>query len=314
MATTSTRRDFAKGLGAVALAGAASCGGEPPAPEQTTAPPLKIVDPHVHVWVNDPKYPWPKENKNPPGEDATAEMLLELMKAHGVSHTVIVHPMHYRWDCRYVGDVLKKYPKEFQGVCRVNPEATDAADELTKWTEEWGFKGVRLSPSVSEAGDWIKNTELMDPIWSKAQALKVPMLILTKTARLPDVQKYVERYGDLDVVIDHMGDCKPTDPPAELEKLLTLAQFPRVYVKISHTWSISSEPYPHRDTWPQVKTVLDTFGRERTMWGTDWPVSKRKIDYGKTLELVRDEMDFLTDEDKEWVLSKTIERLWPFPV
>ena len=221
--------------------------------------------------------------------------------------------MHYRWDCRYVGDVMKKYPKEFQGVCRVNPEATDAADELTKWTEEWGFKGVRLSPSASEAGDWITNTDLMDPIWSKAQALRVPMLLLTKASRLPDAQKYIEKYGDLDVVIDHMADCKPTDSSSELDKLLALAQFPRVYVKISHTWSISSEPYPHRDTWAQVKTVLDTFGRERTMWGTDWPVSKSKIDYGKTLELVRDEMDFLTGEDKEWLLSKTIERLWPFP-
>ena len=312
MSITFTRRDFAKGLGAAALAGTASCGGEAPAP-QPAAPPLKIVDPHVHVWVNDPKYPWPEENKNPPKEDATAEMLLDLMKAHGVANTVIVHPMHYRWDCRYVGDVMKKYPKEFQGVCRVNPEATDAADELTKWVEEWGYKGVRLSPSPSEAGDWITNTDLMDPIWSKAQALNVPMLLLTKTSRLPDAQKYIEKYGDLDVVIDHMADCKPTDPPTELEKLLTLAQFPRVYVKISHTWSISSEPYPHRDTWPQVRTVLDTFGRERAMWGTDWPVSKSKIDYGKTLELVRDEMDFLTNEDKEWLLSKTIERLWPFP-
>ena len=311
MATTLTRRDFARGLGAAALAGAAGCGGEGPAPEQA-GPPLKIVDPHVHVWVNDPKYPWPEENKNPPKEDATAETLLGLMKAHGVSNTVIVHPMHYRWDCRYVGDAMKKYPKEFQGVCRVNPEATDAADELTKWTEEWGFKGVRLSPSASEAGDWITNTDLMDPIWSKAQALKVPMLLLTKASRLPDAQKYIEKYGDLDVVIDHMADCKPTDPSSDLDKLLTLAKFPRVYVKISHTWSISSEPYPHRDTWAQVKTVLDTFGRERTMWGTDWPVSKSKIDYGKTLELVRDEMDFLTGEDKEWLLSKTIERLWPF--
>ena len=311
-----TRRDFAKGLGATALA-AAGCGVEAPTPEQApekaALTPLKIIDPHVHVWVNDPKYPWPEENKNPPKQDATAEMLLELMQAHGVAHTVIVHPIHYRWDCRYVGDVMKKYPKEFQGVCRVNPQATDASDELKKWTEEWGFKGVRLSPSTSEAGDWINNGDLMHPIWSRAQELKVPMLILTRAARLPDVQKYIEEYSDLDVVIDHMAGCKPTDPPSELEKLLTLAQFPRVYVKISHTWSISSEPYPHRDTWPQVKTVLDTFGRERTMWGTDWPVSKSKIDYGKTLEQVRDEMAFLTDEDKEWVLSKTIERLWPFP-
>ncbi len=111
---------------------------------------FRVIDPHVHVWVNDAKYPWPEENTNPPAEDALAETLLELMETNGVAHTVIVHPMHYRWDCRYVGDVMKRYPDKFQGVCRVNPEAADAADELRKWTEEWGFKGVRLSPSVNE--------------------------------------------------------------------------------------------------------------------------------------------------------------------
>ncbi len=308
-----TRRDLVKGIAGAAAALAAGCQSEAPAPEEATSEPsLKIVDPHVHVWVNDPKYPWPEENKNPPKEDATAETLLALMEAHGVSNTVIVHPMHYRWDCRYVGDVVKKYPKKFQGVCRVNPEAADAANELSKWTEEWGFKGVRLSPSASAAGDWITNGELMDPIWSRAEQLKVPMLLLTKTSRLPDARKYIEKYPDLDVVIDHMADCRPADPSEELDKLLMLAKFPRVYCKISHTWSISAEAYPYRDTWDQVKKVYDAFGPQRTMWGTDWPVSKPKIEYVKTLELVRDEMDFFNDDDKQWILSKTIERLWPF--
>ena len=34
--------------------------------------------------------------------------------------------------------------------------------------------------------------------------------------------------------------------------------------------------------------------------------------YAKALAMVRDEMKFLNDEDKSWMLSKTIERVWPF--
>jgi predicted TIM-barrel fold metal-dependent hydrolase len=49
------------------------------------------------------------------------------------------------------------------------------------------------------------------------------------------------------------------------------------------------------------------------MWGTDWPVSLRHAKYGETLSVVRDEMKFLNDEDKRWMLSKTVERVWPFP-
>ena len=312
MPTTWSRRDLAK-LSAAALMAGTGCRSESAASEAVPAPaPPRIIDPHVHVWVNDPQYPWPAENKNPPKDDYTPEMLLALMEQHGVSHTVIVHPMHYRWDCRYVGDTLKKYPDKFRGVCRVNPEAPTAADDLTKWTEEYGFHGVRLSPSENQSGDWIENRSLMDPIWKRAEELEVPMCILTRPSRLPAIAELAERHPELDVVIDHMADC----PPKDLEQrklLLDLARFPRTYVKISHTWSISEEgEYPWRDTWDLVKSVRDAFGPQRIMWGTDWPVSLSKTDYGSTLRVVKDEMDFFSDEEKSRILAKSIERLWPF--
>jgi predicted TIM-barrel fold metal-dependent hydrolase len=314
-----SRRDFAK-LGAAGLTAAAGCqSGQvesatdaqvEPATDSSGAG-LKIIDPHVHVWVNDPRYPWPAENTNPPKEDYTPEMLLALMEQHGVAHTVIVHPMHYRWDCRFVGDTLKKYPDKFRGVCRVNPEAADAADALTKWTEEWGFHGVRLSPSANASGDWIENAALMDPIWKRAAELRVPMCILTRPARLPAIAALAARYPELDVVIDHMADCPPADL-AQRQLLLDLARLPRTHVKISHTWSISEQEYPWRDTWDLVKSVHGAFGAERIMWGTDWPVSLSKTDYGSTLRLITDAMDFFSDADKSWILSKSVERLWPF--
>ena len=82
----------------------------------------RIVDPHVHVWVNDPAYPWAKEATGAPKEDATPDMLLDLMKANGVARTVLVQFIGYRWDNRYAASVLKKYPQYFRGVARVNPE------------------------------------------------------------------------------------------------------------------------------------------------------------------------------------------------
>src|SRR5512135_3381697 len=78
-----------------------------------------ILDPHVHVWKKDPRYPWAKETTKPPERDATPEMLLELMRANGVAKTVIIQVIHYRYDNSYVADVLKQYPQYFQGVCRV---------------------------------------------------------------------------------------------------------------------------------------------------------------------------------------------------
>jgi predicted TIM-barrel fold metal-dependent hydrolase len=48
------------------------------------------------------------------------------------------------------------------------------------------------------------------------------------------------------------------------------------------------------------------------MWGTDWPVVNRHSSYSQALAVVRDEMNFLNDKDREWIMSKTIERVWPF--
>ncbi len=59
-------------------------------------PQYRIIDPHVHVWVNDPRYPWAKQTTAPPNRDATPEMLLALMKANDVARTVLVQVIYYR--------------------------------------------------------------------------------------------------------------------------------------------------------------------------------------------------------------------------
>jgi predicted TIM-barrel fold metal-dependent hydrolase len=274
-------------------------------------PAMRIIDPHVHVWKKDPSYPWAPETTKPPAEDALPETLLGLMKANGVSHTVIIQVIHYRWDNRYARDAIRQHKGKFLGVCRVNPESPGAPDDLTRLVKEEGFRGVRISPAGNASGDWIGGP-LMPPLWRRTQELKVPMTVLTATSRLPQVARLIEQFPDLDVVIDHMADCRP-DQPAEQKKLLDLARFPRVYVKISHTWSLSKQPYPYQDTHEQVHKLYDAFGPQRLMWGTDWPLVEGYCGYARALALVRDEMKFLNDEDKRWMLAKTIERVWPFP-
>ena len=269
-----------------------------------------IVDPHTHVWINDPKFPWPIENENPPKEDRTAEMLLELMSAHGVDKTVLVQVIHYRWDNSYAAQAAQRFPDKFMAVGRINPEDPDAPDHLSMWTEDYGVHGVRLSPAVEGTGDWFAGS-LMPPIFTRAQKLGVPLLLLTRPPRLLDLIPLLESHGDLDVVIDHMADVHPDDVKGRAT-LLDLARFPRVYVKISHTWSISKEEYPWRDTHGLVEDVYQAFGPERIMWGTDWPVCLGNAEYDQTLSVVRDAMKFISPADLEWVLGKTALKLWSF--
>jgi predicted TIM-barrel fold metal-dependent hydrolase len=48
------------------------------------------------------------------------------------------------------------------------------------------------------------------------------------------------------------------------------------------------------------------------MWATDWPVIENShAQYAQSLTLFREEIPFFNAEDKSWILSKTIERVWP---
>jgi len=268
----------------------------------------RIVDSHVHVWKHDPAFPF-AQGARVPERDATPETLLDLMKANGVSRTVIIQVIHYRYDNSYLAGVLKRYPGMFQGVARVDPLDAGAPDQLSRLTEQ-GFRGVRLSPSGDASGDWFHGP-LMPPLWKRCQDLKVPMTVLAPIGRMPEVGLLLEKLPDLTVVIDHMADC-PVDRPAELEKLIALERYPNVFVKISHTWSISRQPYPWLDAQEHVKRLYHAFGPQRLMWATDWPIVEDRSTYARALTVVRDEMKFFNAEDLRWVLSGTVERIWKF--
>ncbi len=268
----------------------------------------RIIDPHVHVWKHDSAFPF-AEGAHPPERDAAPETLLGLMKANGVARTVIIQVIHYKYDNSYLASVLKQYPGLFQGVCRVDPLDPAAPEHLSRLTAQ-GFRGVRLSPAGNAGGDWFRGP-LMPPLWKRCQELKVPMTVLAPITRMPEVAVLIEKLPDLTVVIDHMADC-PIDQPAELEKLIALKRYPKVFVKISHTWSISRQPYPWLDAQEYVKRLYAAFGPQRLMWATDWPIVEGLSTYERALSVVRDEMKFLSAEDKNWMMNKTIERVWPF--
>ncbi|MDQ7988941.1 MAG: amidohydrolase family protein [Candidatus Dactylopiibacterium sp.] len=297
------RRHFLQAAAVGAIAAPLGC-----ATPGAARPPL-LIDSHVHVWKRDPAFPFSPDRK-PPTTDATAETLLDLMAAHGVARTVLIQMIHYKWDNRYLADVLRRYPDRFLGVCRVNPEDPAAPDTLSALVERDGFRGVRISPYASAEYDWIAGP-LMPPLWRRCSELKIPMTVLTEAPRLPQLVPLIERNPELTVVIDHMADVKP-DRPDECAALFALARFPRVFVKVSHLWSISSQTYPYADSMALFKQLCDRFGPERLMWGTDWPVSLPHQPYGRIVELYRDHLDFLSPAERRQILSGTVQRVWPF--
>ena len=94
----------------------------------------RIIDPHVHVWKHDPEVSRSLPAQMCPIGTPRRKRCSDLMKANGVSKTVIIQVIHYSYDNRYLADVLKQYPGTFQGVCRVDPLDPAAPDHLSQLT------------------------------------------------------------------------------------------------------------------------------------------------------------------------------------
>jgi len=72
-----------------------------------------------------------------------------------------------------------------------------------------------------------------------------------------------------------------------------------------------NDPYPFRDLQPFIKRIFDTYGPRRLLWGSD--LSRLKCSYRECLDQFRVSLDFLSEEDKEWILGKTLAAVlnWP---
>ena len=130
----------------------------------------------------------------------------------------------------------------------------------------------------------------------------------------PAIEPIVARYPGVKVVLDHIGGA-PTDEGDDaplLGNVLKFAQYPNTYVKFTPQGHKSQEDYPFKDTHGAFQKIYDAFGPQRLMWGTDFPHVIRDLGYGRALDLFREHMDFLSAEDKEWLLGKTALSVWNF--
>ena len=271
-----------------------------------------IIDTHLHVWSDDfSRYPF--SDGRTTDQLGTVELLNQTMDEAGVDKAVIVQPIHYLYDNRYVAACVRRFPDKFAAVGLLDRTAPDVADQLERLVKEEGFCGLRLHlAKPDDPSEWAAPDQ--DATWKRAESLGACMQVYGPASHLPAVEPIIRRFPKVTVVLDHIGGA-PIDenPPYPLlNNVLRLAECPNVYVKFTPKGHKSKLPYPFEDTFATYRRIFDVFGPERVMWGTDFPGVLRNIGYLPALDLFRTHLDFLTLEDKEWLFSKTALKVWPF--
>ena len=117
------------------------------------------------------------------------------------------------------------------------------------------------------------------------------------------------------LVIDHLGLQQPFHPPppaepwADLPKVLALAGQPNIRMKISGACTLSHEPFPYNDIWDPVLKIIDAFGLDRCMWGTDWTRATELLTYQQGVEPFR-VTGRLSDSDRAALMGGTLQSVY----
>jgi predicted TIM-barrel fold metal-dependent hydrolase len=86
-----------------------------------------------------------------------------------------------------------------------------------------------------------------------------------------------------------------------------------VLLKVGAFYALDQKKAPCTDLGPLIRTVVQAFGAMRCMWESDGPFQVAEgHTYQARIDLVRQNLTFLTDDDRDWLLRKTAERFY-FP-
>jgi predicted TIM-barrel fold metal-dependent hydrolase len=159
---------------------------------------------------------------------------------------------------------------------------------------------------------WL-NAPYNHPLWKKAEEIGAVFNVFLAPAQLPQLEDMVRRYPKVKIVIDHLGrpDILPGAPWVENDYLLKLARYPNVWVKFTELYSASkTKQYPYKDVHPFGQMVYDKFGPRRLLFGTGMVGATRRIPLADELRLIREDIPFFADSDKEWILGRNAEAIW----
>jgi predicted TIM-barrel fold metal-dependent hydrolase len=260
------RRTFMAGVLAAATA---------PAARSVAAAEPDWIDAHTHVFTRN--LPMAIDARYRPDYDATWETLLALAQQNGVGRAVILQPSFLGFDNAYLFATLRAQPGRFRGVPWLSPSVTITADD---WEElaKIGVRGLRLPIFGLPTPQWSYYIDMM----AEARKRDWPIHLYVESKRLPAIMPMLLDAG-LKVVIPHYGMFDRTLGPARdpgFKVLLDSAKTRRVWVVMSGAYRVGPER-----ARPATPMLLDAFGADRLMWGSDWPHTDTDLDRVTTYPL-----------------------------
>ncbi len=261
---------------------------------------MQVIDAHLHVWgTGDDGVPF-AEGRQPTAR-ADTDFLLKCMDAADVAGSLIIQPIVYGFDHRYVTAALRAHPDRFRGMCLVDPRHDDPVGELRRWRDE-GYGSVRFNPGLFPADRGL-DSDLGHELFRAAGELGMPVGFLISPEHFAAVDALCTAAPETVAVVDHFGHCRPTDGPnPDFDELLALARHARLHVKLSEFPRASLAEWPYFD--------LHRWTPERLMWATDFPFIVEQCGYTEGLTLLTQETPGIDEPTMQQLVAGTAETVF----
>jgi predicted TIM-barrel fold metal-dependent hydrolase len=261
------------------------------------APPLPIIDTHIHLF--DPRrpqgVPWPPKNDPVLYQPALPDRYRKIAVPLGINGAIEVEASPWLEDNQWVLDVAAKDPIIVGTVGNLEPGRPDFAKQLERFQRDPLFRGIRYGNL------WDRNfaVEAARPAFIADLKLMAGAGLVMDTAN-PDpalidtVVRLTDRVPELRLVLDHLPQCTPPADAAGRavydSNLRELGKRPNVYAKLSAIFrrvdgKVVEDPAFYRARLDELYSI---FGEDRVLYGSDWPNSDSSAPYPKVLALARD--------------------------
>ena len=278
---------------------------------------MGFVDAHVHVWTPDVQhYPLapafkPADMKPP---SFTPEELFRHCKPAGVDRINLIQMSFYGSDNRYMLDMIALHGRDvFAGTAVIDPFAAKPGDQMTDLAKK-GVRAFRIHPNLSKLppARWLEPPGYA-AMFATGAKNKQAMSCLIAPDALPELDRLCRKFPETPVIIDHLcrigldGEIGENDVKA----LCEMAKHPRVLVKVGAFYALGKKKPPYTDLAPLIRRVVEAFGPRRCMWESDCPFQVDPAHtYQESIDLVRTRLEFLSKDDRDWLLRRTAEEFF----
>lgn len=259
------------------------------------------IDAHQHFWQFDAvRDTWITENMTAIQRDFGPDDLQPLLEQNGFDGCVAVQADQTEQETDYLLDLAAQHPF-IQGVVGwVDFRASNLRQRLDHYAQIPALKGFRHVVQSEPDELFMLRTEFQDGIRTLGE-YKLTYDILIYPNHLGVAREFVSRFPAQKFVLDHLA--KPYIKQGVIDQwkldIQALAQHENVFCKVSGLVTEAGPEHRQRDDFrPYLDTVVEAFGVDRLLFGSDWPVCLLAAPYDEVVGLVAGYFDAFSNDEK----------------